>query len=447
MNDSDFPALQSSPSTKHCSNCSAKMSLYTLPGHYDSTVEIDVCMDCNAIWFDQFESIQLSPDGTVRLFQLIHERGGTAASGYGKFGEGLRCITCGDGMKLTQDRVKGSRFSYQACRKGHGRFTTFYNFLMEKQFVRELTIEERAKLSVTVKQIRCSGCGAAVNIGKVDACEYCRAPVSVFDRDAAKKAIDHYLQERKKFSPATTGERRESGRAAGDQWSSYDRANLGTDILFALGRAATRIGAGAARTVPAAAAGAVLVDSGAFADAGAGALPDATSALFGSGVLSGAASSASTGIGSAMGARMGDSVSETVSSFGIGKTLELEPLPSATDALFGGVSAGVGEAARGISGGLSGEIAGAFGEAATSGIGEAAASVASELGSGAFESVSGNVIESVSGHVLESVSGNVIEAVTESGADLAGDIASSAGEGVVDLVSDGIGSLLGSIFN
>ena len=440
-NDADFPALQSKPSTKHCSNCSSKMSLYTLPGHYGSHVEIDVCMDCNAIWFDQFESIQLSPDGTVRLFQLIHERGGTAASGYGKFGEGLRCITCGDGMKLTQDRVKGSRFSYQACRKGHGRFTTFYNFLMEKQFVRELTIEERAKLSVTVKQIRCSGCGAAVNIGKVDACEYCRAPVSVFDRGAAKKAIDHYLQERQKHRPASTGERRESGRAAGDQWSSYDRANLGTDILFALGRAATRIGAGAGRAVPAVAAGAVLVDSGAFADAGAGALPDATSALFGSGVLSGAASTASTGIGSVVGAGMGDSVSETVSSFG--KTLALAPLPSATDALFGGVSGGIGEAATG----LSGEIAGAFGEAATSGLGEAAASVASDLGSGAYESVSGNVIESVSGHVIESVSGNVIESVTESGADLAGDIASSAGEGVVDLVSDGIGSLLGSIFN
>ena len=378
MNDADFPALQSKPSTKHCSNCSAKMSLYTLPGHYDSKVEIDVCMNCNAIWFDQFESIQLSPDGTVRLFQLIHERGGTAASGYGKFGEGLRCITCGDGMKLTHDKVRGSRFSYQACRKGHGRFTTFYNFLMEKQFVRELSIEERIKLSARVKQIRCSGCGAAVNIGKVDACEYCRAPVSVFDRDAAKKAIDHYLQERKKHSPTNTGERRESTRPAGDQWSSYERADLGTDILFALGRAAMRIGAGAGRAVPAGVAGGVaggvMADSSAFADAGASALPDATSALFGADRLAAATGAASAGIGEAVSASVGDIAGATAGSFG--KALEIEPLQSATDALFGGVSGGIGEAVGGISGGLGGEIAGAFGEAASSGLGESAASVA-----------------------------------------------------------------------
>ena len=137
------------------------------------------------------ESTLLSPDGTVALFQLINERGGTSTSAAAKFGEGLRCVTCGEGMKLTHDQVKGTRFSYQACRKGHGRLTTFHNFLAEKQFVRELTKAERAKLSATVGQIRCSGCGAAVNIGKVDACEYCRAPVSVFDRDAAKKALEN----------------------------------------------------------------------------------------------------------------------------------------------------------------------------------------------------------------------------------------------------------------
>ena len=69
-------------------------------------------------------------------------------------------------MKLTNDQVKGTRFAYQACRKGHGRMTTFYNFLAEKQFVRELTQAERAKLAAKVEQIRCSGCGAAVNIGR-----------------------------------------------------------------------------------------------------------------------------------------------------------------------------------------------------------------------------------------------------------------------------------------
>ncbi len=384
MSASQFPPLQSKPSSKHCSNCSAKMALYTLPGHYDSKVEIDVCMDCNAIWFDHFESIQLSPDGTVALFQLIHEHGSTPPSAAAKFGEGLRCVTCGEGMKLTHDQVKGTRFSYQACRKGHGRFTTFYNFLAEKQFVRELTKAERAKLAATVQQVRCSGCGAAVNIGKVDACEYCRAPVSVFDREAAKKAIDHYLLERQKQVPVKLGH---AGRGGYDPHSGigFNVGDLGSDILYALSRAATRGLSNAGRAVPAAGA-----SSAAMADSRLEAFPDATSALFGAGDAAGHVASS-----------LGNSLGSTVS----------EALPSATDALFGGVAGSMGDATAGIGG----EIAGALSDAAASGLSDAAASAAADLGSSAF--------------------------------DVAGDVASSAGEGVVDLVTDGIGSLLGSLFD
>ena len=410
MSASQFPPLQSKPSSKHCTNCSSKMALYSLPGHYDSAVDIDVCMACNAIWFDQFESMQLSPDGTVALFQLIHQGGGTGTGASTKFSEGLRCVTCGDGMKLTNDQVKGTRFSYQACRKGHGRFTTFYNFLAEKQFVRELTKVERVKLAATVEQIRCSGCGAAVNIGKVDACEYCRAPVSVFDRDAAKKAIDHYLLERQKQRPVAVSDRRESGRSSGNQWNSYDRADPGSDILYALGRAAMRMSPGTARTAPvgAGAAGGAMADSGAFADAVPGALPDATSALFGSDVLSGAVTKA------------GAAASELLGGAG---SVASDVLPSATYALFGGAGSGVGEIASNVSEGFGSEIASVFSDAASSGLGESVASIASDIGSSAFESVA------------------------ESGADIAGGIASSAGEGIVDLVTDGIGSLLGALFD
>ena len=409
MSASQFPPLQSKASGKHCTNCSAKMALYSLPGHYGATVDIDVCMDCNAIWFDQYESTLLSPDGTVALFQLINERGGTCTSMAAKFGEGLRCVTCGEGMKLTHDQVKGTRFSYQACRKGHGRLTTFHNFLSEKQFVRELTKAERAKLASTVQQVRCSGCGAAVNIGKVDACAYCRAPVSVFDRDAAKKAIDHYLQERGKHQPAQArSDRREGPRADEQRWSTYDRVDLGSDILYALSRAAMRTGTGTARAVPAAGfASGVAADSSAFADAatGAAAMPDATTALFGSDALSGVSNAAGGAIGTMGEVMRGASA--------------VDVIPSATDALFGGAS----EAAGNVTAGLGGEIANLFSEAASTGIGESVASAAADISSG------------------------VLESVTEGGVEAVGSIASAAGEGVVDLVTDGIGSLLGAIFS
>jgi hypothetical protein len=281
------------------------MMLYSLPGHYDSSVEIDVCMDCNAIWFDRFESMALSPDGAVALFQLIQQRGGTATSAAGKFGEGLRCVTCGEGMRLTHDQVRNTRFAYQACPKGHGRLTTFYNFLAEKQFVRELTQAERAKLAATVQQVRCSGCGAAVNIGKVDACEYCRAPVSVFDRDAARKAIDHYLQARQKQPAVIAGDRRAANRSAGDQWSAYERAGLGADILYALGSAVARGISGLGRAAPAAGASVSVADV----------LPDATAAFFGSDLAAGAAGDMASSAGEGVVDLVADGIGSLLGSF------------------------------------------------------------------------------------------------------------------------------------
>jgi hypothetical protein len=409
MSASQFPPLQSTTSTKRCTNCSTLMSLYTLPSHYGRTVDIDVCHDCNALWFDQSESTQLSPDGTVALFQLINERGGTSTNAAAKFGEGLRCVSCGTGMRLMNDRVKNTRFAYQSCPSGHGRLTTFYNFLAEKQFVRELTQTERAKLAVNVQQIKCSSCAAPVEIGKTDACTYCRAPVSVFDRDAAKKAIDHYLAARQQ-QPATqaSGYGYGSGTGSGSSSSSigsaygYGGGELAADILFALGRAASRgLGQAGSRAAPAAigaagaagAAGAVtgsaLADTGTAASGGLlesiGSMPTATDALFAASGGAGAPADSAAGA-----------------------------LPSATDALFG-ASAGATDAG----GGFLSELGGLFSSSAASGAG---AAVSDTFGSG-----------------LESIGGSLV--------DSAGDVVAASSGGLVDLVSDGIGSLLGSIFD
>ena len=391
MSASQFPSLEAKESSKRCTNCSSLMSLYQLPGHYGQSLDIDVCLDCNAIWFDQWESTQLSPDGVVALFQLIHERGGASSNVGAKFGEGLRCVTCGDGMKHTNDRVRSTRFTYQACRHGHGRFTTFYNFLAEKQFVRELTPAERTKLAASVKQIRCSGCGAPVDVGKTDACGYCRAPVSVFDRDAAKKAIDHYLQERGKQLPSQPprdyGYTPMGDRSQWDTWDTLYAANIASDLLFALGRAASRGLGGVGRAGVAGAAGA---STGSVMADGSGA---ATGGLLDSLYASDVASA-------------------------------LPGLPTATDALFGNASSGssilgVGDALSGLS----------------SNVGDALPSATEALfGSGTSESLS-----SLTSGISDSIGSGALGSVA--------DIASESSGGVVDLVTDGIGSLLGALFD
>lgn len=429
MPDHAIPTLESRPSDRHCPNCSAKMEAYLLPTQTHREVELDVCHDCNAIWFDRSESTQLSPDGTVMLFQLINQRGDTAGGSVSRFSEGLRCVTCGNGMRITHDRVRSSRFAYQSCPNGHGRFTTFYNFLAEKQFVRELSAAERAKLATTVQQIRCSGCGAPVNIGRSDACEYCRAPVSVFDRDAAKKAIDHYLRERHRHVPAqpTSG-----GGGAYPGHPAYDGAELAADILFALGRAASRgLGGGAARALPAAGgamAGNALADAGGVATgglldslggaAGSGAanvLPTASDALFGSGAAGNLAQALGSGVAGDAAGALGSGLAE-----------------GAGGALGSGLSDVAGSA---LGSGLADAAAGTLG----SGLADAAA--------GALPSATEALFGNAAGDLLAEVGGNAVESVGGAMADVAGEAASSVGEGIADLVTDGIGSLLGSLFD
>ncbi len=233
---------------KTCPNCQTAMHLHRLPGHYGKPVEIDVCHDCNAIWFDPWESSQLSADGTVGLFQLIHERGGSASASARTLDQGLRCVTCREPMRRVNDRVRSTRFVYQSCPNGHGRFTTFYNFLAEKQFVRELTRVERQRLCATVRQVQCSSCGAPVDLAREEACGYCRATVAVFDRDAARKAVDHYLaqragREQAGVRPTPSPWPRDTTHPYPWRWQdTVQGADLAADLLWALGRAFSRWG-------------------------------------------------------------------------------------------------------------------------------------------------------------------------------------------------------------
>jgi hypothetical protein len=419
MSASKFPPLKSKPSNKRCTNCSSIMSLYQLPGHYGQTIDIDACLDCNAIWFDQWESSQLSPDGVVSLFQLIHERGGAASAVGAKLKEGLRCVSCGDGMKLVNDRVKNTRFVYQSCRHGHGRLTTFYNFLSEKQFVRELTKAERAKLCATVRQVKCSGCGAPVDLAKSDACEYCRAPVSVFDRDAAKKAIDHYLKERHKHLEPTPspnyGHFPRNDRRGWDAWDTLYAADIASDLLWALGRAATR---GLGRVIPPTAAGVgagtVLADAGGFAGAPLENVPGGLMDTLGATVASGTGAPLATATDLLFNDSAASGLASALSSGNV--------LASASDALAGGGLTSATDALFGSGG------------SAASDLFSSTTNELSNVASGALGSMS-DLGGEVTGSIGETIGGGI------------GDVASSFGDGAADLVSDGIGSLISSIFS
>jgi Zn-finger nucleic acid-binding protein len=214
------------------------MKSHRLPAHYGRTVELDACQPCQLLWLDTSESQQLNSDGVMELFRMVHD---SALNQRDKLAQRLGCVRCRSTLKKTHDQVPNARFTYHACTKGHGRLITFYQFLVEKHFVRELSPAERERLAADVQQIRCTGCGAAIDLGKQNACDYCRAPIAVFDRQAAQKAIEHYLERRNRRIPQQqlqpvvlppTGARVDP--------CAYTAADLTLDAVWAMAQFASR---------------------------------------------------------------------------------------------------------------------------------------------------------------------------------------------------------------
>jgi hypothetical protein len=149
-------------------------------------VELDLCHACQGIWFDQYESAQLTPGAVIALFREIHEHQGKPTR---PLGEIKRCPTCRSTLQFTHDVQRTNRIVYYRCRDGHGRFTTFFQFLREKSFVRDLTAPEVARLRAQVRQVRCSSCGAPVDLARDAHCGYCRAPIAILDAEAVRRTL------------------------------------------------------------------------------------------------------------------------------------------------------------------------------------------------------------------------------------------------------------------
>jgi len=155
-------------------------------------VVLDLCFACQGIWFDDFESVQITPGGTVELFKLIHEHRDDQRL---PLRDSLPCPRCQERLLHGLDVAKhGGRFNYHRCLQKHGRFTTFAQFMIEKGFVRQLNPLEIDALSAKVGIVRCLGCGAPVDIRREHACGHCRAPIAILDPGAVEQALARYQQ-------------------------------------------------------------------------------------------------------------------------------------------------------------------------------------------------------------------------------------------------------------
>ena len=207
------------------------MKSQTLEGHGGAPVVIDVCLSCERFWFDDFESLQLSPGSTLQLFRLVGDHT-QAPSAPAKVPPA--CPRCGATLLPAHDLQRNTRFEYLRCPKGHGRLISFFNFLREKDFIRPLPAAQVEELKRNVQRVNCSSCGASIDLTKGSTCTHCGTVLSMIDMKQAE-ALVHQLQEADRQSravdPLLELRLQQARREVAQAFASFDRHADWTDDI------------------------------------------------------------------------------------------------------------------------------------------------------------------------------------------------------------------------
>lgn len=202
----------------NCPGCTHPMQAEKFDAIYGGQVEIDVCHHCNGLWFDGRESLQLAPGSTLKLFASMYDR---KASAKQPLILKKHCPRCAGPLIETFDMQRGTRFTYSRC-ETHGRYTTFFQFLREKNLVRAPTPKQLAELKASVKQVDCSNCGAPIVLAQTVTCVHCSAPVSILSEDSINQTLKELQQ---KEARRTTVDPNVAARLVMDQMNAmkHDR--------------------------------------------------------------------------------------------------------------------------------------------------------------------------------------------------------------------------------
>jgi DNA-directed RNA polymerase subunit RPC12/RpoP len=159
----------------------------TFDAHLGRRTLIDICHVCQSFWFDTHESATLTPGATLKLFRIIGEKITRPDRSNADL---AKCPRCKARLRLTHDLQRTTRFQYLSCPHGHGRLTTFFDFLREKDFIRPLTPHQIEDLRRNVGSVNCANCGAPVDVTSGAACGHCGTPLSMLDLRQAERLVE-----------------------------------------------------------------------------------------------------------------------------------------------------------------------------------------------------------------------------------------------------------------
>lgn len=220
-----------------CPSCTQSMNRLALPHKLGGTVSLDLCFPCQGIWFDSFESEQITPGGIIDLFKLIHAHRDDPRH---QHPAKLHCPRCSEPLVAGLDLVRSGRFAYHRCLQKHGRFIAFAQFMIEKGFVRQLAPAEIEALAARISTVHCTGCGAPVDIRTETVCSHCSSPISILDPEAVEEALATYQHQETNRSRRDPNAMADALLAAERQRSRYRAAEtsgsgIGDMVLAGIG--------------------------------------------------------------------------------------------------------------------------------------------------------------------------------------------------------------------
>jgi hypothetical protein len=159
----------------------------TFDAHLGRRTSIDICHPCQTFWFDSHESATLTPGSTLKLFRVI---GAKITRPERSNADLARCPRCKSRLRRTHDIQRTTKFEYFSCPHAHGRLTTFFDFLREKDFIRPLTPQQIDELRRNVGSVNCANCGAPVDVTTGATCSHCGTPLSMLDLKLAERLVE-----------------------------------------------------------------------------------------------------------------------------------------------------------------------------------------------------------------------------------------------------------------
>lgn len=162
------------------------MRVLRLDGHYGGTVELDLCEPCHLVWFDSLESARF---GGAALLSLIGAMAQAQTLPHLPLRPDVHCPRCRGPLKTVHNRTRWGPSLQLECRRGHGAWQTFAEFLGERGLVRAMSSADRAGIVQRSGRLDCLNCGAAVD-PKEASCSHCLSVPALFDIARMARALD-----------------------------------------------------------------------------------------------------------------------------------------------------------------------------------------------------------------------------------------------------------------